>query len=624
MYSLLNSINSSEDIKKLNNDQLGLLIDEVRRYIIEVVSANGGHLASNLGVVELTVALHKTFNTPEDKIVWDVGHQSYAHKILTGRRDEFKTLRKLNGISGFPKRDESEFDVFDTGHSSTSISSALGIAKARDLRGDKHSVIAVIGDGALTGGMALEALNHAGDFPTNLIVVLNDNNMSISRNIGGMSNYLSRIRTVPAYFKFKSDVEELLNKVPIIGNPLLKTAEKLKNWVKYLLVPGILFEELGFKYLGPIDGHNISHLEDVLKRAKSIDGYPVLIHVITKKGKGYNYAERLPEKYHGVGPFDLESGEVITKSNKRNYSNIFGNHIVSLAEKNDKILAVTAAMPDGTGLTEFSKRFKDRFFDVGIAEQHAVTFCAGLAVGGYKPIFAVYSTFLQRAYDQIVHDVCMQNLPVILAVDRAGIVGSDGETHHGVFDISYLRHIPNITIMSPKDGRDLEEMLELAVKLNSPVAIRYPRGDEPEFDIPHTAVELGRAESLKDGKDGVIIAEGRMVALAYDAAKRLKDKELEVAVINMRFIKPMDDTTLLALAQKYNKIYTIEDNVLAGGMGSGILEFYNSKDIKTNLKIFSYQDKYIKQGEIAELQQIEGMDSDNIYNSILKDLTSSK
>jgi len=516
MSSLLDNINSPKDIKQLKEKELQQLAGEIREYIINTVSETGGHLASNLGVVELSLALHKVFDSPKDKIIWDVGHQAYIHKLLTGRKEDLKTLRTLGGLSGFPKRSESEHDIFETGHSSTSISAALGLAKGRDLSGEDYNVIAVIGDGSLTGGMAFEALNHAGDFPTRLIVILNDNNMSISDNIGGMANYLSKIRTVPAYFKLKASVSGVLKNMPFLGNALFNSAEKLKNWFKYLLVPGIIFEELGFKYLGPIDGHDIHNLEYIMKRAKSYNGYPVFIHVITKKGKGYEKAENQPSKYHGVNPFDIESGNSKKHSQGRSYSSVFGDWITKAARSDKRIAAVTAAMPEGTGLSKFAAQHKDRFFDVGIAEQHAVTFSAGLAVGGYKPYFAVYSTFLQRAYDQIVHDVCMQKLPVTLAIDRAGIVGADGETHHGVFDIAYLRHMPNITIMSPKDGRELEQMLDFTLKLDSTCAIRYPRGNENNFVEYNNPIVLGKSEILLEGADAAIIAEGRMVRIAYE------------------------------------------------------------------------------------------------------------
>lgn len=617
MDSILEKIQSPEDLKKLDENQLIKLSEEIREYIINTVSITGGHLASNLGVVELSIALHKVFDSPMDKIIWDVGHQAYIHKLLTGRRESLKTLRTFGGLSGFPKRSESVHDIFETGHSSTSISAALGIAKARDLAGDDYNVIAVIGDGALTGGMAFEAMNHAGDFPTRLIVVLNDNNMSISNNIGGMANYLSRIRTVPAYFKFKARMESVLKRIPMLGSPLFKSAEKLKNWFKYLLVPGIIFEELGFKYLGPIDGHNIENLEYVLKRAKSYNGYPVLIHVITTKGKGYEKAENDPTKYHGVNPFDIESGKSKqSSSNGRSYSSIFGDWICDAAIKDKKITAVTAAMPEGTGLSKFAKLHKSRFFDVGIAEQHAVTFAAGLAAGGYKPYFAVYSTFLQRAYDQILHDVCMQKLPVTFAIDRAGIVGSDGETHHGVFDIAFLSHMPNMVMMSPKDGTEMVKMLELTRDLDMPCAIRYPRGTEPSYDIPDAEVILGKSEVVRAGKDAVIIAEGKMVYTACKAAELLQEKGISLSVVNARFIKPLDEEMLKNAAEHYKTIFTIEDGVLSGGMGSSILEFYNKSNIHADVEIFAYEDKFITHGEIEELQKFKEMDCESIARRI--------
>lgn len=618
-YKYLSRIDSPQDLKGLGKAELRELCKEIRDYIINIVSENGGHLASNLGIVELTLALHRVFDSPRDKIIWDVGHQSYVHKIITGRREAFRDIRKFGGLSGFPKRSESPHDIFETGHSSTSISSALGIAKARDLSGEDYSVVAVIGDGAMTGGMAFEALNHAGDFPTNLIVVLNDNEMSISQNIGGMSNYLSKLRTEPAYFKLKEEIESLLNKLPVLGKPMFKVVERLRDSLKYLLVPGVLFEELGFKYFGPINGHNIGNLEEVLARAKAYKGHPVLIHVVTTKGKGYRNAERKPEKFHGINPFFIENGELKNKSSKKSYSDIFGECLVRLAEADDKIVAVSAAMPDGTGLSKFAFKFKKRFFDVGIAEQHAVTFSAGLAAGGLKPVFAVYSTFLQRAYDQILHDVCMQNLPVVFAIDRAGIVGSDGETHQGVFDISYLRHIPNLSIMSPKDGRELEDMLALALQLGSPAALRYPRGTEKSFDVEHLPVEYGKSEVLLEGEDGVIIAEGAMVATAYDVCKKLKEEGLQFSLVNLRFIKPLDSELLLELAQKHEKLYTVEDNVRFGGMGSSIQEFYSEKGINTFVKIFAHGDNFIPHGEVNELYRLEQLDAKSIAAQILKD-----
>jgi 1-deoxy-D-xylulose-5-phosphate synthase len=618
MNSILDKINSPEDIKLLEEKELNHLAGEIREYIIDTLSETGGHLASNLGVVELSLALHRVFDSPQDKIIWDVGHQAYIHKILTGRKEKLKTLRTLGGISGFPKRCESEHDIFETGHSSTSISAALGIAKARDLSGEDNNVIAVIGDGSLTGGMAFEALNNAGDFPTRLIVILNDNNMSISSNIGGMANYLSKIRTVPAYFKLKARVSGVLKSIPLLGSAIYNSTEKLKNWFKYLLVPGIIFEELGFKYLGPIDGHDIHNLEYVLKRAKSYNGYPVFIHVITKKGKGYEQAENKPAKYHSVAPFDIESGKSKKSSCGRSYSDVFGDWISKAALTDKRVVAVTAAMPDGTGLTEFSKQYKDRFFDVGIAEQHAVTFSAGLAVGGYKPYFAVYSTFLQRAYDQIIHDVCIQNLPVTFAIDRAGIVGADGETHHGVFDIAYLRHMPNITIMSPKDGNEMEQMFDLTLQLDSPCAIRYPRGYEENFDEYNNPVILGKSEVLLQGDQAAIIAEGRMVKIAYKACQQLKARGFNITLINARFIKPVDEEMLIETAKKHDTIFTLEDGILSGGMGSGIIEFYNKKNIKANVNLFAYDDKFITHGEIDELHKIHEMDAEGIAAKIEK------
>jgi len=576
-------------------------------------------LASNLGVVELTLALHRVFDTPRDKIVWDVGHQSYIHKIITGRRESFKTLRKINGISGFPKREESVYDSFETGHSSTSISAALGMAKARDLAGENYSVAAVIGDGALTGGMAFEALNHAGDFPTNLIVILNDNEMSISHNIGGLSNYLSKIRTEPAYFKMKGKIEAILNRIPVIGGSMFRGAERLRDWMKYLLVPGVIFEELGFKYFGPINGHDIRKLEDVIKRAKSYNGYPVLIHVVTVKGKGYSIAENKPDIYHGISPFFIENGELKSKNSKKTYSEIFGDTLLKLAGEDNKIVAVSAAMAEGTGLSAFASKYKGRFFDVGIAEQHAVTFCAGLASEGFRPVFAVYSTFLQRAYDQIIHDVCMQKLNVVFAIDRAGIVGSDGETHQGVFDITYLRHIPNIRIMSPKDGNELSEMLEMALSLEGPTAIRYPRGKAKKFEFAHTPLELGKSEVILEGEDGVIISEGNMVSTALEVCERLEKAGRNFTLVNARFIKPLDEELLVGLSKKHKLIYTLEDNVVSGGFGSSILELLSRLRADVDVRIIGFDDSFIPHGEKEELYSLKKIDSESVFNTIMKE-----
>lgn len=619
MYKILDSINSPEDLKKLSYNELNVLSKELRDYVIKVVSENGGHLASNLGVVELTLALHRVFDAPRDKIIWDVGHQSYIHKIITGRRDSFTTLRKLNGISGFPKREESAYDAFETGHSSTSISAALGMAKARDLAGDNYTVAAVIGDGALTGGMSFEALNHAGDFPTNFIVILNDNNMSISHNIGGLSNYLSRLRTEPAYFRMKNKIETVLNSIPVIGRPMFRGAEKLRDWLKYLVVPGVFFEELGFKYFGPIDGHDISKLEDVIKRAKTYNGYPVLIHVVTVKGKGYSIAENKPDMYHGISPFFIENGELKIKNSNKTYSEVFGDTLTELASKDEKIVAVSAAMAEGTGLSGFAAKYKNRFFDVGIAEQHAVTFCAGLATGGFRPVFAVYSTFLQRAYDQIIHDVCMQKLNVVFAIDRAGIVGSDGETHQGVFDITYLGHIPNITIMSPKDGNELSEMLKMALSLQGPSAIRYPRGKAREFGFTDTPLKLGKSEVMAEGKDGVIISEGNMIPIALKVCEKLRNAGKSFTLINARFIKPLDEELLIELSEKHKLIYTLEDNVASGGFGSSILEMFSRLKSDVQVRIIGYDDSFIPHGEKEELLSLKRMDSESVFNIIMKE-----
>jgi len=620
MYKYLNKINNPDDIKKLDYNELEDLSQELRDFIIDVVSKNGGHLASNLGVIELTLALHRVFDSPKDKIIWDVGHQCYVHKIITGRRESFRTLRCFGGISGFPKASESPHDIFNTGHSSTSISAALGMAKARDLKGDDYSIIAVIGDGSLGGGLALEALNNAANLNTNIILILNDNEMSIAKNVGGLSTYLGRLRTGKIYFKFKREVEFILNKTPIVGKSLYKIASKCRNWFKYLVVKGIMFEELGFKYLGPIDGHDIKTMERILSNAKTYKKHPVLIHVITKKGNGYRIAEEKPEKFHGVGPFIVDTGESMKTSNGKAFSSVFGDKVTELAEKDARILAITAAMPEGTGLKKFSERFKDRFFDLGIAEQHAVTFSAGLAKGGFKPIFAVYSTFLQRAYDQLLHDICLQNLPVVFAIDRAGIVGQDGETHQGIYDISYLRSLPNITIMSPKSGSELERMLELALKIDSPVAIRYPRGEAPEYNFPETPLEYGKGEVLFDGNDGIIIAEGTMIKRAVEVCESLNKKGINMTLVNIRFIKPIDKELLDKLASRSLPIYTLEDNVYEGGFGSSILEYYTSKNVKVDLKIFAHKCGIIPHGNPYELMKLQKLDTDSICEAILSDI----
>jgi len=614
----LDNVENVQDIKKLSNKELEKLAEEIRQFIIKNVSCTGGHLAPSLGVVELTLALHQVFDSPKDKIIWDVGHQSYCHKIITGRKAKFHTLRQYQGLSGFPKTFESEHDCFNTGHSSTSISAAVGMAKARDLKGEKYEVIAVIGDGALTGGMAFEALNHAGDLKTDLIVVLNDNEMSIAANVGAMSGYLSRIRTDPRYGKSKDEIEQLFNKIPKVGPRVLKTLERVKDSFKYLVVPGMLFEEMGFTYLGPIDGHNIPGMKAVFKSAKQLKG-PVLVHVVTSKGKGYLPAEKNPDTFHGVGPFDPETGKVIKKEGPPTYTKVFGDTLVHLAETHEQIVAITAAMPTGTGLIKFAERFPRRFFDVGIAEQHAVTFAAGLASQGFHPVVAIYSTFLQRAYDQVLHDVAMQNLPVTFALDRAGLVGEDGETHHGVFDISYLRHIPNLVVMAPKDENELRGMLAWAVEYPGPSALRYPRGAGIGVNLTEDYPEIskGRGEVILNGKDLTIVALGPLVYTALKAARHLKQRGINAAVINPRFVKPMDSSLLVKYAGKTRRVVTIEENVLAGGFGSACLEILNKLCPSAEVEMIGLPDVFIGHGSGDILKEEYGIFAPEIVKRVL-------
>ncbi|RKD34563.1 1-deoxy-D-xylulose-5-phosphate synthase [Thermohalobacter berrensis] len=618
MEKLLPSIKNVKDIKKLNIRQLKSLSNEIRDFILETVSKTGGHLASNLGIVELTLALHKVFNSPKDKIIWDVGHQAYVHKIATGRKDEFHTLRQFKGISGFPKRNESEHDIFETGHSSTSISAGLGYALARDLEGEDYKVICVIGDGAMTGGMAFEALNHAGDVGSDLIIILNDNEMSISENVGGLSKHLNRIRTAPTYSRMKEDFESIISSIPAIGKRVYKTAERAKDSLKYFLVPGIIFEELGFKYLGPVNGHNLYELVDVLNRAKKIKG-PVLIHTVTKKGKGYKPAEENPDKYHSVSPFNIKTGKPNKNDKKIKFSQIFGNALNELAKNNEKIVAITAAMPSGTGLDIFKENYPKRFFDVGIAEQHGVTLAAGLASNGYKPFFAVYSTFLQRGYDQVLHDVCLQNLPVVFSIDRAGLVGKDGETHHGVFDFSYLSHIPNLTIMAPKDGKELVEMLKFAVDFDKPLAIRYPRGYAWDLskDYPDSYnIELGKGEILEKGKDIAIIAIGKMVKNGYEVVKKLKNEGINITLVNGKFVKPLDENMIIEISNHHKTIITIEDNVKVGGFGSKINDLLIKNNYKGEVVNLGLPDRFIEHGNVDELYKLYELDVDSIITLI--------
>ncbi|KGK91717.1 1-deoxy-D-xylulose-5-phosphate synthase [Desulfosporosinus sp. HMP52] len=613
---LLERIQEPRDLRKLDFQELNMLAQEIREEMIKVVSKNGGHLAPNLGVVELTLALHRIFDSPQDKIVWDVGHQTYVHKLLTGRLRQFKTIRQYKGLSGFPKRGESPHDSFETGHSSTSISAAVGYAKARDVLREKHHVVAVIGDGAMTGGMAYEALNHAGHSETNVIVVLNDNEMSISPNVGAMSTYLNRLRTDPLYDKRKEDLEYLLKRIPGIGNQVAKLAAKAKDSVKYLLVPGLLFEELGFTYLGPIDGHDQACVEQVLDQAKNKKG-PVLVHVVTCKGKGYKPAEENPDVFHGLGPFDPETGKVIKKSAPPTYTTVFGETLCKLAKENPKIVAITAAMPSGTGLKEFAREFPKRFFDVGIAEQHAVTFAAGLSFGGLKPVVAIYSTFYQRAYDQVLHDVCLQGANVVLAIDRAGIVGDDGPTHHGVFDISFFRIIPNLVLMAPKDENELRHMLFTALKHDGPVALRYPRsvGQGVTLDDDLTEIPIGKAEVLRDGRDVTLIGIGPMVHTCLQAAQELSQRGVDAAVINLRYINPLDRKLLSHYARLTKKIITLEDHSLKGGMGSAILEFLEEEGLSgVTVERLGYPG-FVDQGPIPQLLSIHGLSTKGIMQA---------
>ena len=616
--SILETINSPEDLKRLPASRLPELAADLRRTIIQTCSANGGHLAPSLGVVELTIALHKVFTTPTDKIVWDVGHQAYAHKLLTGRRDKFCTLRTLNGISGFPKRNESMHDVFDVGHSSTSISATTGFAVARDLDGRKGKVLAVIGDGSMTGGIAYEGINHAGHLNKDMIVVLNDNEMSIAENVGALSNFLSRTASNEFVHRFKKSTEFFLKRLEI-GKGVLHVARKMEESFKGMFTPGMLFQAFGFEYIGPVDGHDLPALIETLENVKKFDN-AVLIHVLTKKGKGYKPAEENPALFHGVGPFELATGKILKgKGGAASYTAVFGAALCKLAAEDDRIAAITAAMPDGTGLAGFAKEFPERFFDVGIAEQHGVTFAAGLAAGGYRPVFAVYSSFLQRGYDQVCHDVCLQNLPVTFAIDRGGVVGSDGPTHHGAFDLSYLRHLPNLTLMAPKDENELQHMLATAVSLGSPAAVRYPRGNGYGVALDQTLeiLPIGCAEVLREGNAAAIIALGTMVYPALQSAIALNAEGIDLTVVNARFVKPLDETLIVALAEKYGMLITIEENALQGGFGSAVLELLEQRGLNgTRVLRLGYPDSYIPQGEQHELRALLKLDSAGITDSI--------
>ncbi|TNF55633.1 1-deoxy-D-xylulose-5-phosphate synthase [bacterium] len=615
---LLKKIKGPEDLKRLDQAELKDISCEIRDAIIERVALNGGHLASNLGAVDLTIALHYIFDSPRDKIIWDVGHQSYAHKILTGRAEEFSTIRQYNGISGFPKMNESPHDAFGTGHSSTSISSALGIVEARDQKGEDFNVVAVIGDGAMTAGLAFEGLNHAGHLKKKITVVLNDNDMSISPNVGALSAYLSKIMTGDLYTKVKKETKHLLERIPGVGDPVLRMAQMAEDTVKGFFVPGMLFEELGFEYVGPIDGHNIDLLIENLERFKDFPG-PVLLHAITKKGKGYMPAEKSPCIFHGVGPFDIETGDPVS-SQKATFCDVFGNSLVEFAKKDNRIVAITAAMTEGTGLSEFAKKFPKRFYDVGIAEAHAVTFAAGLASQGMKPVVAIYSTFLQRAYDEIVHDVCLQNLPVVFAIDRAGIVGEDGPTHNGAYDLSYLRHIPNLVVMAPKNESELNQMMATALSHDGPIAFRYPRGSSSQpldkGELP--AIPIGQAEVLRDGNDILIVAIGNAVQPAFEASRHIEDAGISSCVVNARFVKPLDMGLIGSLARKIKYVLTVEENVLDGGFGSAVLE--NLSELQINglrVERIGLPDRFIEHGAQKLLRKIIGLDAEGIARKAL-------
>ncbi|MCH5185270.1 MAG: 1-deoxy-D-xylulose-5-phosphate synthase [Oscillospiraceae bacterium] len=617
MFNNINNFNPDE-LKNRSDAELEELCGKIREFLIHSVSKTGGHLASNLGVVELTTAIYASFDLPRDKIIWDVGHQSYVHKILSGRGEGFSSLRKFGGMSGFPKTSESEYDSFNTGHSSTSISAALGIARARDLAGDDYDVIAVFGDGALTGGMMFEALNDAGHSKNKMIAVLNDNAMSISKNVGALPAYLKELRSRPGYYRSKKAVERFLNKIPIIGLPMVRFIKRVKRMIRLYIIPTTIFDDLGFQYLGPVDGHDIKKLRSVFERAKLIDA-PVLIHVKTKKGRGYSPAEHNPRKFHGVSEFDVDSGD--TKSQGRDYSAVFGEKLTEIASDNDKVAAVTAAMPTGTGVVDFSKKFKDRFFDVGIAEQHAVTMCGGLAITGYSPVFAVYSSFLQRAYDQILHDICLQKLHVVFGVDRAGIVGADGETHQGLYDIAMLMQMPCMSVLSPSNFGELGDMLDYAVnKHDGPIAIRYPRGNI-QTETGAEPFSFGKAAIVCEGSDITITAAGRMVKTAKGTANILAKKGISCEIIALRTLKPLDKDTIIKSAKKTKMTVTIEDGTRIGGVGSAILQLFADNNVMRKCMVSGFPDEPITHGSISQLDSLYGMDAKGISMRILEQYT---
>ncbi|MDD2980478.1 MAG: 1-deoxy-D-xylulose-5-phosphate synthase [Hespellia sp.] len=616
---MLEKIQKENDIQNLSEDELAVLADEIRQFLIEKISVTGGHLASNLGVVELTMALHLAFHLPEDKMIWDVGHQSYTHKILTGRKAGFDDLRKYGGMSGFPKRKESQCDAFDTGHSSTSIAAGLGYVEAREILGEDHHVISIIGDGSLTGGMAYEALNNASHLKSNFITVLNDNNMSISKNVGGMSQYLNGLRTANVYTGLKKGVEDTLSKIPVGGEKIIRQMKKTKSGIKSFFVPGMFFEDMGITYLGPVDGHDIRLLYKTFQEAKKID-HAVLVHVLTQKGRGYEPAEKNPSKFHGTGPFDIDTGLPKSPAVKDSYTDVFSKVMCDIGRHNEKVVAITAAMADGTGLSAFAKRFPKRFFDVGIAEQHAVTFAAGLAAGGLKPVVALYSSFMQRAYDQAIHDVCLQELPVVLAIDRAGLVGSDGETHQGLFDISFLATIPNMTILSPKNRWELADMLRFAVDFDGPVALRYPRGAAYEgLERFRPEIVYGKSEVIYEEEDIAIFFVGHMSETAKSVREELKKCGYECSLINARFMKPIDTQVLDELAKDHKLFVTIEENIISGGYGQQVLEYVSRAKLPVTVRNIGIMDEYVEHGNVDVLRREVGLDKESIYKQILAD-----
>lgn len=622
MPLVLDKIKNANDIKRIRPQDYNRLAEEIRSFLIQNVSKTGGHLASNLGVVELTMALHLFLGFPKDKLIWDVGHQAYVHKVLTGRKELFPTLRQMNGLSGFPKTEESCYDAFDTGHSSTSISAALGLVKARDLSGENHKVVAVIGDGALTGGMAFEALNNAGRLRSNLIIVLNDNEMSISENVGGMANYLAKLRTNSKYTGFKENMENTLSRFPKVGKTVVEKLKRSKDAIKYFMLPSMFFEDMGLTYIGPIDGHNIPKMLTAFEAAARANK-AVVVHVITKKGKGYPLAEKYPSKFHGVDPFDIKSGQPIREDQGLTYTKVFANTLTRLASKDEKIVAITAAMPNGTGLNVFMKKFPNRFFDVGIAEEHAVTFAAGLAMGGYKPVVAIYSTFLQRAYDQIIHDVCINKLPVVFAIDRAGIVGRDGQTHQGLFDISFLSHIPNLTVLAPKNSSELEKMLGFALDFPGPVAIRYPKGEAyQELRDYQTPLEYGKSEVIKKGEDIAVLAVGSMVKTAVAVVDELKKSGKNATLVNVRFVSPMDQDMIMDLSKDHKVFVTLEENVRSGGFGQKVADFLLEKKLNKKFINISVPEVFVEQGSVDEIKEKLHLDEEGILQKILDNINS--